>query len=123
MVANLTAELNDAKAKLANDQAKFETQLQIAKLQAETQLLSTMVKEAAIDTREEFKARLQDEYSQSINGNYTGPSIPKAGDQIVMAGVNDPVTNDNKVKAEIDKQNALQNELKNINSNAPKVRL
>lgn len=123
LVANLTAELNEAKAKLANDQAKFETQLQIAKLQAETQLLSTMVKEAAIDTREEFKARLQDEYSQSINGNYTGPSIPKAGDQIVMAGVNDPVTNDNKVKAEIDKQNALQNELKNINSNAPKVRL
>lgn len=121
LVANLTSELNDAKAKVANKQAELETKLQIAKIQAETQVVSTLIKEDATDTREEFKARVQQEYQESISGNYNGAQVPKAGDQVVIAGVNDPISQNSQI--EVDKQAALQNELKNINSNAPKVRI
>lgn len=88
IIANVTAEANRANAEAANKQADLESKERIAAADNRTKLLIEQMKQQSSDTRLAFQEEMA-----YLNAKAKGaPEVPAQGDEVVLSGVNDPVT-------------------------------
>lgn len=91
LIANLTSELNKVSSQYENKTAEIESKERIANLNARVELIKAGIKEDGADGRLAF----QQELNFTRAKQQGQPNIPEQGDEFVLSGVNDPITEAN----------------------------